>query len=179
MNTEHHTVRLAATTEVDELDLARVLTGLAAQPLLFPENRTLDDVGTSVAGPALGGPAGLQTTAATEGTTAALLPVEEQAQEDSCCDDERENYRTEGIALNTVEALTDCYCVTLTHPQEVVDGVHHGTGRPVLVVGRVEQGAEGVVEDGVDGSIDETVHAGVGKTVDCSIEQTRHVSTEQ
>ena len=100
MYTEDHTVRLAATTEVDELDLARVLTGLAAQPLLFPEDGTLDDVGTGVAGSALRGPAGLQTTAATEGTTAALLPVEEQAQEDGRGDDEGENYRTEGVALN-------------------------------------------------------------------------------
>ena len=68
--------------------------------------------------------------------------------------------------------------MTLTHPQEVVDGVHHGSGRPVLVVGRVEQGAEGVVENRVDGPIDETVHTGVGKTVDCSVEQPRHGWTE-
>ena len=66
-----------------------------------------------------------------------------------------------------------------TDLQQVVDGVHHGSGRPVLVVGRVEQGAEGVVENSVDGSIDETVHAGVGETIDCSVEQPRHVSTGQ
>ena len=107
MNTENHTVRLAATTEVDELDLARVLAGLAAEPLLFPENGTLDDVRTGVAGPALRGTAGLETTAATEGATAALLPVEKQPQEDSRSDDERENYRTECITLNIIR-LTDC-----------------------------------------------------------------------
>ena len=178
VDTEDHTVGLAAPAEVDELDLARVLAGLAAEPLLFPENGTLDDVGTGVAGPALRGTAGLETTAATEWATAALLPVEKQPQEDSRSDDERENYRTEGIALNIIR-LTDWLTESLTDLQQVVDGVHHGPGRPVLVVGRVEQGAEGVVENGVDGSIDETVHAGVGETVDGSVEQPRHVSTDQ
>ena len=162
MDTEDHTVRLAATAEIDKLDLPRVLTGLTAQPLLLPEDGTLDDVRTSVASPALRGTAGLQTAAATEGTTAALLPVEEQAQEDSGRDDEWQNYRTEGVAL-----------------QEIVDGVHHGSSRPVLVVGRIEEGAEGVVKNSVDGSIDKTVHAGVGKTADCSVEQLRHVWTDQ
>ena len=107
MYTEDHTVRLAAAAETDELDLPGILAGLAAQPLLFPQNGPLDDVGTGVTGPALRGTAGLETTAAAEGTTAALLPVEEEAQEDCGCDDEGENYRTEGIALNNNAGLTD------------------------------------------------------------------------
>ena len=60
--------------------------------------------------------------------------------------------------------------MALTDLQEVVDGVHHGSCGPVLVVCRVEQGAEGIVQNRVDGSIDETVHAGVGETVDCSVQ---------
>ena len=106
MYTEDHTVRLAAPTEIDKLDLPGVLAGLAAQPLLFPQYGPLDDVGTGVTGPALRGTAGLETTAAAEGTTAALLPVKEEAQEDRGHDDEGENYRTEGIALNNT-GLTD------------------------------------------------------------------------
>ena len=89
MDTEHHAVGLAAPAELDELHLAGVLAGLAAEPLLLPQDGTLDDVGTGVAGPALWGPPGLQKAAATEGTTAALLPVEEEAQEDGSRDDER------------------------------------------------------------------------------------------
>ena len=89
MDTEHHTVGLAAPAELDELHLAGVLAGLAAQPLLFPQYGPLDDVGTGVTGPALRGTAGLETTAAAEGTAAALLPVEEEAQEDGSRDDER------------------------------------------------------------------------------------------
>ena len=69
--------------------------------------------------------------------------------------------------------------MSLTDLQQVIDSVHHDSGRPVLVVGGVEQGAEGVVENRVDGPIDETVHAGVGKTVDCSVEQPRHFWTER
>ena len=53
MDTEHHAVGLAAPAELDELHLAGILAGLAAEPLLLPQDGTLDDVGTGVAGPAL------------------------------------------------------------------------------------------------------------------------------
>ena len=93
----------------------------------------LDDVGASVARPALARPAGLQALAAAERATAALLPVDEESGQDGPHHHQRQHDGPEGVAL-----------------EEVVDRLHHGTARPILVVGRVEQGAEGVVQDGVD-----------------------------